>query len=596
MSNTAPLLKEIASVKRFVNSRNASAGSCDPNLLGNFAKSLIRMINTIATFGAAEGGAVQEALAQSPYGEDGTADILSAIDRRMSTALDAATSVGSGKRHNKGDPQFLMNWWHYLTQLDWSFLQDVKRSFHSKMTRLVERANSFGLTNPDEKTFKWMLALLLILHYVEIPSYKDIYSKLQDLKQCCESEKKDFALEHVVEFPEHPGDLPPAVFKHAYPNEDEQPLSATLPGVKTVADHIPLRSNSKLLKGAKAKPPAVECGMPRIDPPAPEGSQPVKREQQAGDAEAPTDPDEKLLWLEYQTKLTQLQAQKPRESTSSFQPTEAVSPAPAARARDSITIVRSTEGKLFLRPRSQQAVATAIKDEQKLGVPSHRCRGKQHHVHAEAQPAEEARAAPRAPSLVDLDPYTREAIDALSSRNLADKKAKAAEKAAAKAAKEEAAQAEVLAKAEVPSRGAAAKKKERATPAKGTGALKTEKATSAKPDKVAVEGKEKAEGAKGKAKIRAPIEELSKTKVMQARPKMPTDGANPPPVYYAGGAIYTSMKVKRFRALAVRGDRYSETSAGWGPHSLGDEAKAWGAAVESINKYQKGKHKKIKKK
>ena len=569
---SAAIVKEISSVKKFVLTRDVGLGPCDPTLLSNFARAIIAMINTAPTFGAAEASSVQEALADPPYG-DATASIYTAIDRRVGTAT-VATHAGGSKRKAKGEAQLLIHFWNYCITTDWGCLKDKRKSFSAKMTCVVERFNSLGLINPDEQTYKWALAVLLLLHYEELPSYKEIHSKLLDLKQCSSSERKDLGLEHVVEFPEHPRDLPPSLFRHAYPNDDEQPLQVTLSGVKTVADHIPLRSNSKLLKGPKAKPPAdVDCSVPAIA--SPSQAHVLKHEQLSSvkaeptlAGEAPSDPDAKLLWFEYQAKLNELQAKKLRQTASSpaspSPVSEAVAPTPSLR--DAITITRNTEGKLLLRTRSQPASAMKAEDT-KLRIVGKRPPA------ATVEAPIAAVAAATAPSLQDLDPYTRQAIAALSKRNVDDKAEKAAAKANERAAAKEAANAAVK---EAESRTAAAKKQGRASAKKEKAAVKTEHKTEKPPT-----AKATTRNTRGQA------EEVPKAKVLQARPKLPTDGSNPAPIYYNGGAIYTSRKIKRFRALGRRGDNYSETSAGWGPWSLGSEAKAWAVAVESINKYQK---------
>ena len=60
---TANILKEIASVKKCFQSRSGTVDIC---LLNNFVVAVVRMINSTPAFGAAEGGTINEALADSP--------------------------------------------------------------------------------------------------------------------------------------------------------------------------------------------------------------------------------------------------------------------------------------------------------------------------------------------------------------------------------------------------------------------------------------------------------------------------------------------------------------------------------------------------
>ena len=76
------------------------------------------------------------------------------------------------------------------------------------MATVVERANSIGCTHPSEQSLKWMMALLLVVHYDELPSYRTIYDKLQELKQTVIAERKPWAFEFIVEFPDDPHELP----------------------------------------------------------------------------------------------------------------------------------------------------------------------------------------------------------------------------------------------------------------------------------------------------------------------------------------------------------------------------------------------------
>ena len=627
---TAAIIKEISSVKRFVAGRQASAGSCDPTIQTNFALGLVRMINAAATFGAAEGGQVNEALHESPYGTEGDRSILAAIDRRMATSMSISLNAVRKGKGEKGGTQTLTHWWHYLTQDDWNFVNDNKKTWNAKMCRIVERGNSVGCVDASEQTKKWALALLLLVHYDDLPSYKDIFSKLKDFKQCFISERKSFDLDHVVDYPENPRDLPPSVFLHAYPTAAEVPLVIELHGVKTTADHIPLRKSSKLLKGPN-KAPIVDESITAAQDEIRRGTAhgraaqhvPVKREYVHEPQEEPIDVDEQELLLEYRHKLTRLKAEKRQEcirlglhpdasgSTSleiseqeeQRQPSGSASshhanePGPA---RHGITISRTTDGRLELKPRSHEEHGSTAGAQISRALV-----GKQHVPASDVEPCAlaPAPALADAPQLKDLDKWTRQAIDALNARKIHDKAAKAAEKAAEKAARmaEKAAATKAAEPAKAAAKAAGKATEHAKAAAKAAGKAATKKAAAGKgaaakaAAKKEVHVKKDIKGAAPAKNYRVKSEdmmEVTKADVIKARPKMPADGSNPKPVYYAGGAIYTSRVVKRFRALGVRGDRYTEKSAGWGPASEGSEAKAWLVAVTSIDKHNKKAKKK----
>ena len=50
-------------------------------------------------------------------------------------------------------------------------------------------------------------------------------------------------------------------------------------------------------------------------------------------------------------------------------------------------------------------------------------------------------------------------------------------------------------------------------------------------------------------------------------PKLPSDGSNPAPVQYWVALSTRQETPKRFRALKIRGDAYTEASASWGGDS-----------------------------
>ena len=141
--------------------------------------------------------------------------------------------------------QFLKNWWSACTPADWRTLRS-NEPWSAKLRTMVERANSIGCTHPDEQCCKWMLAMLLCACYSELPSPKEIYCKLQELKNCVVTCRKSYPFEHLIIYPQHINDLPQHMWQHAY--SAESPLEVELPGVNLVADRIPLRKNSKLLK------------------------------------------------------------------------------------------------------------------------------------------------------------------------------------------------------------------------------------------------------------------------------------------------------------------------------------------------------------
>jgi len=582
------MLKEIESVKKFVAGRLALVGSVDAALLENFSKALVVLINTAPVFGPGEASSIEDALKDSPYG-DNTSKIVAAIDSRIKAAGAAADAKPSPRavKSSGAGKQLLKNWWFFCTEADWAVFNDPKRSWHSKMTTGVERAMSLGLWDFHEQTLKWLLAMLLLCHYTDgIPAYKQIYEKLQDLKKCVAAERRICDHEQLIEFPDTPEELPPSIWRSAY--ADGKPVRIQLTGVSTIADHIPLRGNSKLLKEKNASPQLdssvfvkPEPNSPRADPaahdqaPAARCSLSRPKTEEGHTANVPQDHDERALWEEYQRKISRLRSEK---AASYGDASPAPSPVPCDRpAARTIALRRGPDGKMQLMPRSSGRDATdGVKDEDD-------------EPEVDTAPKPEGAVT----TLEDLDPYSRAAVAALSKRKATKEAAKAAEKQAAKDAK-----AKLKAEAGAGAAGGAAvpAPKKRGRPPSAT---KSESAAVClkRPASAASKGPSPKAVKKDPAKacavktehpkaVRMKKEEpeVPKSAIMKSMPKFPADGSNPPPVRYNGGVIYTSLAVRRFRALRKRGDKYSELGASFATSS---KKEAWETVVKGIDKYKK---------
>ncbi len=194
------IVSEIKSVKGFFKSRaHLGDGSGDAAMRKNFADSLIKQVNQCKKIGPSDASQINDALKDTPYG-DHTARIVNAIDCRLNICIDVQACAVGKDVHCSG--QHLRAWWYYLTQQDWDFIRDPKKPWHAKMTRVVWRACLLGITTFNEQTWKWVLAMLLLTCYDELPTHQQIFDKLQELKMCFKAEKRIYPLEHLQEFPE----------------------------------------------------------------------------------------------------------------------------------------------------------------------------------------------------------------------------------------------------------------------------------------------------------------------------------------------------------------------------------------------------------
>ena len=319
-----------------------------------------------------------------------------------------------------------------------------------------------------------------------------------------------------------------------------------------MAESVPLRKNAKVLKGNKtraettaldeaytdakslASQPSKPCKMERVK------QEPEVKCEPASDGE--DDDDVIILKKEFELKLAKLRAVK-KEPVVKTEPVER------------LVVKRNPEGGLTTQRVSAKAELPATTHEPQGGVP-------------DVPPTE-----------ADLDPWTRAAMKAFEKRDgtkKEDAKKARAEEKDDDPEDDESDGARKRPAAASKTKGKKAKKEIKTEPKKKAGkngpkkqAMKTKKAFKAEPKK----------------KAEAPAAEVPKAKILAAMPRLPGDGSSPKPVRYWGGIIYTAAKAKKFRALRVAGDRWSEASASWGADK--PTKAAWAKCVKAINDHHK---------
>ena len=513
------ILEEIQSVKSFTSNR---AGVSE-KVINGLVSSIIKQIHGLKTIGPQDATLLSDALKDSPYGEAGTATINASIDAALSKTI--STAVPSPNESK----QFFKTWWSACTPTDWrTFRSNVPWS--AKLTCLVERANSIGCTDPDEQCFKWMLAMLLCACYSELPSPRERYNKLQELKKCADTEKKSYPYDHLLIYPPNINDLPQHMWQHAY--AAEAPLVVELPGVNLVADRIPLRSNAKLLKDSPSADQAARAVVGNSHAHIPKGHDipALAASSNAGQhvaANVPqaasqgivlndNDPEEVALHAKFQADLWKIRATK-LGLLGTSPPKTKQEPLTIKKEADGSFVVGQTctgepgaadhTGHIGYKPKNNnldQAVGVEVDlhgDQDKVAGDQDKAAG-----HESA-----------------LDPFSQAALKALQKRNAQKRKNSAGKKHGLK-----------------------------------------KKPASAVVCEVAHAGK-------------------SSTASM---PPDTPDGSNPSPVPYLKGVIYTEQNHKKFRALKIKGDKNTESSSTWGTKRTKDEA--WGIVTRAIRSHSKG--------
>ena len=153
------ILNEVKSAKDFFSQRMMSMpASSTETLAKNFAAALIQHINNCLSLSLAEATEISKALQDTPYDEEALKKIVAALDAKVLKNTEMSLLKSKLK-----DGHYLQNWWAYCTADEWQWLKDPKKSWVSKMTKIVERANLLGCTDPGEQSIKWMMAKLMAI-------------------------------------------------------------------------------------------------------------------------------------------------------------------------------------------------------------------------------------------------------------------------------------------------------------------------------------------------------------------------------------------------------------------------------------------------
>ena len=200
------IIKEVESVAALLEARTAAGAAPSATLQKSFADAIIKQIERLRNVTSDDAMPLINMLKDGrPYGKQMTSQILDAIDTALSAQLARpspnACNVAPASKSGQSAGQHLREVWHYQTQADWDLYRDKTKFMSAKMTRMFERMQSVGLNVPHEQTFKWMLAVLLISHYDEMPKPRAIYEKLLELKQTAAAEKKRICFETVHYIP-----------------------------------------------------------------------------------------------------------------------------------------------------------------------------------------------------------------------------------------------------------------------------------------------------------------------------------------------------------------------------------------------------------
>jgi hypothetical protein len=246
---TQHIKSEIANISELLLARQKNgapiAGEPDSS---SFASKLIgalcQQIIALKDLSSGDAAGIETMLAATAL-DAGSKRLLSeAIEHRLSTG----SAVGPIDVGTTG--QHLLYPCAYMTAEDFTFIDDPAKAVHAKVQYLVDVLNKCGCIKLSEKTVRWWIAVLVSRHFSSCPTYESIHVLVIAMKEISVSCRQPFPFALLKEFPTTPEGLTQAHKNHSYPDMDRNPpITMVIPGLADIAAKIPMRSNSKLLKG-----------------------------------------------------------------------------------------------------------------------------------------------------------------------------------------------------------------------------------------------------------------------------------------------------------------------------------------------------------
>ena len=215
-------------------------------LRASLADSLRSRISNLPSLSAADAIALTELVDQNCGVESVKDIVLTAIDCKVANVAFVANAPAA-----QDGEQSLTHLYNYLSGKDWAVLEDVRASETKKINVIATRLHRLGITQPGhDGCLKWGIVILVYCEHAQNkswPSYNSIYNSFRDLVHHMKNTVGPFTRAALTSYPERPSDLPSALFKDAY-DEDDPPVEKFIDLYISLGKHVPLRSDNILLK------------------------------------------------------------------------------------------------------------------------------------------------------------------------------------------------------------------------------------------------------------------------------------------------------------------------------------------------------------
>ena len=232
------VVAELQSVAGFLESRRSlrQQDGSDPAdaVAFRLATSISDMIARLPGLSTHDGDEIIGALRGSAFNDEHASLIATAVDNRLGNV---ATKMKKGRKAN----QLIDHVVDFFTERDWSQIESETLSLQQKIRVMVHRlSRCLGVTNPHERSLRWMVAILVLCHYESQPKYKVIFSVLGDIKEEFEVQNSCFQRGHLIQYPDSPTGLSKPRYDHAY-GDDDKPVHKRIDGLRNMAiNHVPL--------------------------------------------------------------------------------------------------------------------------------------------------------------------------------------------------------------------------------------------------------------------------------------------------------------------------------------------------------------------
>ena len=212
----------------------------------------LREFDSVALFGLCD--------ALSGWSTGCTASVLSDLSLTVQDAINARNDAeAKGQQRvdaNKNAFQQLSDAPHLcFTQSEIDRLADPHTTATAALELIAGRAGKIGIQTSAEDTRRWWIAFHLAWIYERtgaFPSYHSLYDDVMQLKRLVETSRVTTP-SGLKTYPQNPADWPRRVYDNAY-SADDPPTRCDLPHLVNLAlNHIPLRSNNKLLQEEAAR-------------------------------------------------------------------------------------------------------------------------------------------------------------------------------------------------------------------------------------------------------------------------------------------------------------------------------------------------------